>query len=251
MNNPLQGKRILITRERQKAKELAEKVTKLGGSPIVVPLIEISYGTKTKELAVLEKLSSFEWILITSANGVHGFFQLLQEQNRTLPEHIKIGVVGRKTEEALAVYGYKASFVPTTFDAVTMAEELISNRTLFGSILLIRGNLSRPVLPEAFDKQQIAYQTLVVYHTDFCMKSKEALNNAIPEADFITFTSPSTVDAFTLLTDAVPDTATSICIGATTEARAKEARIPNVYTASPYTTDAMLSLIQEIINKKG
>lgn len=74
MGKPLHGERILITREETKAAEMAGKVTKLGGSPVIVPMIKINFLKQFEDTSVLERLSDFSWVFITSANGVEGFF---------------------------------------------------------------------------------------------------------------------------------------------------------------------------------
>ncbi|WP_080874221.1 uroporphyrinogen-III synthase [Oceanobacillus timonensis] len=251
MGKPLHGERILITREVTKADAMAEKVTKLGGNPIVVPMIEIKLKKQLENHSILERLADFSWVLLTSANGVHGFFQLLRQQHMALPQTLKIGVVGKKTENVLNAYGYSASFVPETFDAMTMAEGFMSFYDKRKKpVLLIRGNLSRKTLPEKFREAQIPFETLEVYETMYARKSTQALNQVLPSVDYITFTSPSTVEAFAALAAYIPDKATYICIGQTTEEKAEEEGIPNLYTSSPYTTDAMLCLIGKLVNER-
>ena len=250
MGKPLHGERILITREETKAAEMADKVTKLGGSPVIVPMIEINFPEKLEDTAILERLSDVSWVFMTSANGVDGFFQLLRKQQITFPEGLKIGIVGKKTEKVLHRYGYAASFVPETFDAQAMAEAFISFYTSDKPVLLIRGNLSRPTLPEKLKEAQIAYEALEVYETTYCVESKQKLNQELPTVDYITFTSPSTAEAFVQLAECIPNNATYICIGNTTEDKARELGIPDVYTSIPYTTDAMLDLISTIANER-
>ncbi|WP_339177514.1 uroporphyrinogen-III synthase [Oceanobacillus sp. FSL W7-1293] len=250
MGKPLHGERILITREETKAAEMAGKVTKLGGSPVIVPMIKINFLKQFEDTSVLERLSDFSWVFITSANGVEGFFQLLRKQQIKLPQELKIGIVGKKTEEVLHRYGYTASFVPETFDAQAMAEAFISFYTLNKPVLLIRGNLSRPTLPEKLKEAQIAYETLEVYETTYCMESKQKLNQVLSAVDYITFTSPSTAEAFVQLAEYIPKNATYICIGNTTEEKARELGISDVYTSTPYTADAMLNLISTIANER-
>ncbi|GIO21774.1 uroporphyrinogen-III synthase [Oceanobacillus sp. J11TS1] len=250
MGKSLHGERILITREETKAAEMAEKVTNVGGIPVIVPMIEINFIKTLENNTILEQLSDFGWVFITSANGVHGFFQLLRKQHIELPKALKIGIVGKKTEEVLHSYGHTASFVPATFDASTMAEEFLSFYKLDKPVLLIRGNLSRPTLPEKLREEQIPYEILEVYETTYCKESKQKLDQVLSSVEYITFTSPSTVEAFVLLAEYIPDTATYICIGKTTEEKAKELGIPNLYTSSPYTTDAMVTLIEKISNER-
>ncbi|MFD1414023.1 uroporphyrinogen-III synthase [Oceanobacillus jeddahense] len=250
MGKSLNGERILITREATKAGEMAEKVTKLGGSPIVVPMIEINFDESPENQTIIERLSDFSWVLITSANGVHGFFQLLNKHHIQLPQALNIGVVGKKTEGILETYGYTASFVPETFDALTMTDEFFFRYKRDKPVLLIRGNLSRPTLPKKLQEAQIPFETLEVYETMYSTESKAVLNQVLPTINYITFTSPSTVDAFIALAKYVPDKAAYICIGRTTEEKAQELGVPNLYTSTPYTTDAMLDLIVKIANER-
>lgn len=74
MEKPLHGERILITREETKAAEMAKKVIKLGGSPVITPMIEIKFLKNLGDISIMKRLSSFSWVFITSANGVDGFF---------------------------------------------------------------------------------------------------------------------------------------------------------------------------------
>ncbi|MFD1065402.1 uroporphyrinogen-III synthase [Oceanobacillus locisalsi] len=251
MGKPLHGERILITREVTKADGMAEKVTKLGGNPVVVPMIEIKYNQNPANHTILHRLADFSWVLLTSANGVHGFFQLLRQQNIVLPQTVKIGVVGKRTEDVLKTYGYNASFVPETFDALAMAEVFMSHyKKKDKPVLLIRGNLSRKTLPEKLYEAQIPFETLEVYETMYARESKQALNRVLSSVDYVTFTSPSTVEAFAALAAYIPEKATYICIGQTTEEKAEEEGIPNLHTSSPYTADAMLCLIGKLANER-
>src|SRR5699024_10948211 len=80
-------------------------------------------------------------------------------------ETINIAVVGHKTENALKKYGVTADFTPTVYNAVAMSEEFLKKHPFANHILLIRGNLSRNVLPNYFTEKQLDFENLVVYET--------------------------------------------------------------------------------------
>src|SRR5579871_2682066 len=75
---PLHNKRILITRSRHQASELAFELKTLGAVPILIPTIEIiSPETYAPLDSALAQLSRFDWLIFTSANAVEIFSQRL------------------------------------------------------------------------------------------------------------------------------------------------------------------------------
>lgn len=80
-----------------------------------MPLLEFTLPDHMEDVQQrLEELLTYDWIILTSQNGVDFFFKLLGNQPLKLP---KIAVIGSKTEAALKRHGYKADFVPVQFVA--------------------------------------------------------------------------------------------------------------------------------------
>ena len=79
---------------------------------------------------------------------------------------------------------------------------------------------------------------------------KGRLNELLTEdlIDFITFTSPSTVEAFVKMVDTIPKK-NYICIGTTTEQRATELGIQSITPPEEFTIEAMLETICNYIKK--
>ena len=68
----LYGKRVLVTRARAQAHELVTRLQELGAIPIVFSVIHIvppgdNYGALD---AALHQLTTFDWVIFTSANAV-------------------------------------------------------------------------------------------------------------------------------------------------------------------------------------
>ncbi|MFS0751294.1 uroporphyrinogen-III synthase [Oceanobacillus sp. 1P07AA] len=250
MSHSLQGKSVLITREEQQAKVFAEQIESFGGKPMVVPLLSIQYKSDIENPIWLQ-LEKYQWILFTSSNGVHGFFHYLHQLGIKLPTNIKVGIVGSKTKLALNEYGLKPEFIPTKFDAETMAEEFIQNYKREQPILIIRGNLSREIIPNAFSHYKISFDTLDVYETTYRYEAKHELKNTISNVDFVTLTSPSTVMALSELVEDIPSSCDYICIGTTTEAKAEKLQIPNRHVPSEFTTEAMIEVMIDLVLRKG
>ncbi|MGJ9457114.1 uroporphyrinogen-III synthase [Oceanobacillus sp. CF4.6] len=251
MEQSLHGCKILITREAKQASDLAEKVIALDGIPVQVPLLRISCKDAKENQQMFSKIQTYKWIFFTSANGVDCFFRLTKKYHvHHLRQH-KFAAVGHKTEKVLNEYGYQSSFIPSIYNAEIMAEEFLNGFSEEGPTLLIRGNRSRDVLPVEFSKQQLAFDSMEVYETAVNYDAREKLNQILSEEeiDFITFTSPSTVEAFVELAEAIPRK-NVVCIGTTTKQRAEELGFSTLHTPEEFTTEAMLLTISEYINRK-
>ncbi|WP_404453707.1 uroporphyrinogen-III synthase [Oceanobacillus kapialis] len=248
----LQGKNILVTREAGQAELFAKQINQSGGNPVIVPLLKITCKESDKAREILTNLSHYNWIFFTSANGVDCFFDLRSGiDSNSVRIHANIATVGEKTSIALQEYGYKANFTPKLYNANTMATDFLQEYTNPGRILLIRGNRSRSVLPEEFRKHGIRFDTLEVYDTHFNFARKKQLNQELREneIDYITFTSPSTVEAFCEMVDGIPKTVPCICIGSTTSKRAEELGFQYILTPETFTIEGMIHCIRDHIKK--
>ncbi|MDY0405436.1 uroporphyrinogen-III synthase [Virgibacillus sp. 179-BFC.A HS] len=194
----------------------------------------------------------------TSANGVNYFYELMstfQIPDSTL-QHVKIAVVGHKTENALKKHGRAADFTPTIYDAEHMADEFLKKYGKIDNVLLIRGNLSRPTLPEQFLEANVAFEMAEVYQTKIAYGSKKALNEVLANqrCDFITFTSPSTVKAFMQLTNETIRNnigCTCVCIGDTTKTEAVRSGFQSVLVPKQYTIEGMIACMENYLSQRN
>src|SRR5690625_5789862 len=117
MNTSLQGQKILVTRERHQMNEMSKLIRERDGVPLEVPLLKITCHQQVQ----VDPLASYSWLIFTSANGVRCFFQHVKDP---IPSNIHIAAVGKKTENVIRSYGNDVHFVPTTYNAETMMDEL-------------------------------------------------------------------------------------------------------------------------------
>jgi uroporphyrinogen-III synthase len=83
---PLINKRILITRARHQASDLAAQLEALGATPILIPTIEIIPPETYAPLdAAIAKLDAYDWLIFTSANAVEVFHQRLSKLKIRVP----------------------------------------------------------------------------------------------------------------------------------------------------------------------
>ncbi len=201
---PLFGKRIVITRMRDKASALRERLSALGAQVLEFPLIEIKPNPDGSAMdKAISELSSFDWLIFTSTYGVDAFFDRLEEKHgkdaRCLGK-IKIACVGPETSAALAKKGLRADLEPKRFETAALVEEFKRRfRALRGvKILLLRTNIAPPDLEEGLKKLGAEVRRVTAYLTKFTKSpsleiKKELMGNRV---DFVTFTSSSTVTGF-------------------------------------------------------
>lgn len=242
MTNSLRNKKILITREAEAAKQFAKQIRKYGGEPVLAPLLEIRCLPYVFEGFAEGKLAQFEWIFFTSVNGVRCF--LNQSPNI---ESCKIAAVGPKTAKAVEESGYAVDFIPSTYNAEVMAKEFFSTYPDSGHALFVRGNLASSVLLDAFTKANKSYKCVEIYETTINMQAEACLRAVLREQsiDFVTFTSPSTIDAFLQLTigEPIPKKLPVVCIGTTTEAHAREVGFTKTIVPENFTIEGMIEVM--------
>lgn len=155
-NKPLFGQRVLVTREHSAGFEPLEE---LGAEIIEFRTIEIVPPDDWTEMdRAIEKIDSYNWLILTSANGVRFFFRRLMERDRDIRDlkGIKICAIGSKTAVAIKKYGLKVDLVPEIFNAEGLIEEFCKEgRTKNSSnllqdlkFLLPRAETAREVFPE-------------------------------------------------------------------------------------------------------
>ena len=121
---PLAGRRILITRAPHQASELAERLTALGATPILIPTIEIAPPSSFAALdAALAQIDNFDAAAFTSPNAVNAFHQRAEALGRK-PQPRRIAVVGPATARAIEAIGLHADVMPQTFTAESLAATL-------------------------------------------------------------------------------------------------------------------------------
>ena len=245
----LQNKKILVTREKSAAEKFAELITTFDGVPFQTPLLKINCVSFSEQIKHHLELNKYSWIFFTSKNGVDCFFR----QGISVA-NCRIAAVGPKTQQAIEAYGYHVDFIPSVYHAKTMAQEFLEMYEDAGTILFVRGNLSRDVLLEEFTKANREYECVVVYETVPNQAGKQQLQHTLQteQIDYITFTSPSTIDAFIELTneDKTNYESTVVCIGTTTEQKAKEVGFSNIITPENFTIEGMLEEIHKHLQKK-
>jgi uroporphyrinogen III methyltransferase/synthase len=197
-SRPLFGKRILITRPEEQAGDFARMLTGLGAWCEIFPTIEIVPPETWDGLdQAIETLSSYEWILFTSVNGVNYFFERLMQSGKDARSlgGIKIGAIGPKTQEALEARGVSPDLVPDTYCAEGLAEALGGYPIQGKRILIPRPAIASDDLPKRLHELGAVVDEVEAYLTRKPEYERDTLRETFLNGriDLITFTSPSTV----------------------------------------------------------
>ena len=187
---PLSGRTVAVTRARAQASGLARRLTELGASVIEAPTIRI-------EPLPGDPLdpSPYDLLCLTSPNGVGYLFERLHAGGRDARAlaHARVAAIGPGTARALREHGVVADVVPERFVAEALVEAL--SELPVKHALVARAKEARDVLPDALRARGAEVDVLALYETVAEPLSAGALA-AAQAADYITFTSSSTVRFF-------------------------------------------------------
>jgi len=202
---PLANKRILITRTRHQASELATRLEALGATTILIPTIEIAPPHSLAALdAALSCLRTYDWLVFTSANAVEAFHRRAQFLHLTqLPK--KIAVIGPATLRTANEIGLAVDLIPPQYINESLAEALLPEAP-GKSFLLIRASEARDTLPEALTAAGATVTIAEAYRNqlppDSVPQLRQLFKSPTHYPDAITFTSASTVRNFFSLLEA-------------------------------------------------
>jgi uroporphyrinogen-III synthase len=254
---PLAGKRILITRARHQAGRLAEALEALGAEVLRLPTIEIIPPETYAHLdAVLEVISGFDWLIVTSANGAAALadrIRFLRIPVQRL-KHLQVAAIGPATAVAVGRIGLKLSAMPDEYVAeavVAMLKEKIAGRR----VLLARAAVARDVIPERLRECGADIHVVEAYRTiipaDSIYLVRELLGEGKPLPDAVTFTSSSTVNNFFALLAAakmeIPSGLRAVSIGPVTTRTLSQHKWEPAGEASPYDISGVVGACVKLL----
>jgi uroporphyrinogen III methyltransferase / synthase len=204
---PLFGQTIVVTRTRQQASELSEKLAELGANVLEAPTIELFPPSDWKPVDdSLRRLGEYDWIIFTSANGVRFVKQRLAHLRLDARSfgHAKIAAVGNATASAVRDELFlTVNLIPESFIAEALADEFAARNEIAGKkFLLLRADIARPLVRERLIAGGAASaDDVAVYETRTAKSLPAEVLDALAEknVNWITFTSSSTADNFAQL----------------------------------------------------
>jgi uroporphyrinogen III methyltransferase/synthase len=198
---PLFGKKVVVTRSRDQAGKLSDKLKELGAEVIEAPSIRIEAPTKREDLVdALLELNAYDWLVFTSPNGVAQFFEYFFRQFHDMRDigGARIAAVGPATANKLKELHLQVDLMPEEALGAKIAEEFAEFESVENlRICLLRAEVANGELPKALEAMGAIVDDIGCYRT-VADGGDPAVEARIREggADWLTFTSGSTVESF-------------------------------------------------------
>ncbi len=234
-SRPLHGRTVAVTRARAQASGLAARLRMLGAEVVEAPAIRIRPLDFT-----LPDLGGYDLLCLTSPNGVEALFGALRDA-RDLAG-VTVAAIGPGTARALRERGVEADVVPERFVAEGLVEALAD--VPVSRALIARASEARDVLPDALRERGAEVDVVALYET-----VREELSDAEREralaADYVTFTSSSTVRFFLEAAGRPNGTARLVSIGPVTSQTLREHGLEPHVEATRHDVDGLVAALEE------
>jgi len=243
---PLHGRRVVVTRARAQASGLAATLRALGAGVVELPAIRIEPRIESEEVReAIGRIGEYALVCVTSPNGAHLLFEALATAGhdaRALA-NATVAAIGPGTARALAEHGIAADIVPDRFVAEALVEALADVDVDGKRVLVARAAEARDVLPDALRERGAEVDVIALYETVRGAPDDEAID-AAQSADYVTFTSSSTVRNLTeALGDRFPAAARVVSIGPITSETAREAGLEVAVEAERHDVDGLIAAL--------
>ncbi len=254
-DRPLHGRTVVVTRARAQASGFARTLRSLGAAVIELPAISIEPLIDSDEVGdALSRLADFDLICLTSPNAVELLFRALGHEGldaRALAG-VRIAAIGSGSAEALRDHRIEPDLVPGRSVSEGLVE-LLADEPIEGSrVLIARAEQARNVLVDALRDRGAEVEVLALYRTVRDSPDSRAIE-AAADADWITFTSASTVDnLLPAMPEGLPPQARIVSIGPVTSRAIREAGLEVAAEAVTHDLDGLLAaLLEDIPNLSG
>lgn len=216
-------KSIFISRRLERESPFFKRFKREGTTVIDLPLINIakipfSFTPQT------------QWIFFSSKNSIKYFF----DQNPSLPQNVKYGVIGSSSAMELKKHGREADFAGQGVDLVKIARQ-------FREVL---GNDS-VLFPQAMDSLQTIQKQLAFTNTIYNLYTYKTILRTdfeLPYTDVVVFTSPSNVKAY-FSKYTLDSRQTIIAMGASTKYALAERGHRDVLIPNEFSEEGLCNLI--------
>jgi uroporphyrinogen III methyltransferase / synthase len=243
---PLHGRRVVVTRARAQASGLAATLAALGAEVVELPAIRIVPRIDSPEAReAAGSIHAYALVCLTSPNGARLLFEALDAAGRDARAlaNATVAAIGPGTAAELAAHGIRADIVPEHSIAEALAEALGHLELKGRPVLVARAAEARDVLPEALRERGAEVDVVALYETVSETPDPDAIEAAL-DADYVTFTSSSTVKNFaSALGGRAPTRARVVSIGPVTSQAARETGLDVHVEAGRHDVDGLVEAL--------
>ncbi len=240
-------------RARHQASALSAALRLLGAEVIEIPFIEIREPVSWRPLdEAIARLLDYDWLILTSANGVQALFNRLRVHGKTEADllHLNIAAIGPATRKMIEKHGLPVDVMPEEYVAEAVVAEL-RGEVKGKRVLLVRAKIARDVIPNELVNAGAKVDVIEAYETVLPQSSRtelaEVLRDARHKPDVITFTSSSTVRNFVQLlgkgNDGLLAGVKLASIGPVTSETMRQLGLPVDIEAREYTVPGLVATI--------
>jgi uroporphyrinogen III methyltransferase/synthase len=232
---PLRGRSIVVTRAAEQASGLAGPLAALGAEVLLMPVVAVEapmdWGPADD---AIERLDSYDWIVLTSVNGVDAFADRLTQHGLRIKDLgcKRVAAVGPATATRLREAGVEPAIVPREFRAEGLVSELRTIGPGAGRrVLIARASEAREVLPDDLRGAGFDVDVVPVYRVVAAAPPVEVLERFdTGTVDAVVFASGGTARRFVEVLARAGIDARETLVG------------PVVASIGPVTTDALHEL---------
>lgn len=253
---PLAGRRIVVTRTREQAGSLVAQLAELGADAIELPTIRITDPSDRRDFAqAVVDSPHYDWLIFSSPNGVKRFFRAFFAVYQDIRElgGARIAAVGPATAAELKKVGLMVDVMPKKAVAEELIAEFDRKADEFGGVanvtmLWVHSEKGRSVVYDELMKRQAIVDECIAYNTvpetDDTTGAQARLRDE--GADFITFTSSSTVHNYMALGLGIPEGCRIVSIGPVTTGTLREYGLSPAAEAESHDIPGLVQAIRRL-----
>lgn len=221
----------------------------LGATPVAFPTIVVDDpsdgGVGLRRAAA--QIESYEWVVLTSANGVGPLVDAVGDPDRLASS--SIAVIGPATASALFDRtGRVPDLTPPRFVAESLLDAFPDAADSGRLVLVARAEVARPVLPDGLARKGWDVDLVASYRVRAVEPDADRIDD-VDGSDVVTFTSPSTFERFLELAGAERLPPVIACIGPITAEAVRSAGWEVAIESSVHTTEGLLASIVDWAEK--
>lgn len=255
MSLPLQDKRVLITRPKEQAEDMAERLRALGAEPILLPTIAILPPEEWQPVDdAIRSLERFHWVVFTSVNGVRTFIGRMGELG--VPVSVlagrKLAAIGAATARVLEQACRAPDVIPNEFLSDALPDALGDVKGL--RILLPRADIARKEMAHELRRRGAEVVEVAVYRVQQQIGEAGTQLAGLAKPDYITLTSPSTARSLARMLEEAGRTdwlasVPLICIGPVTAEAVRELGYQPARVAEEHTVEGLIRTLVSVCQK--
>jgi len=199
---PLFGRRVVVTRTREQASQLSRQLAEQGAEVMEIPTIKVVPPEDRQPLVeAMGALGEYDWVVFTSPNGVTAFFEYFFKafDDIRVVGRLRFAAVGPATAAKLKELHLAVDAMPEEYIASKVAAAIAKVDDVENlRILCLRAEVAGPDLVAKLEELGAIVDDVACYRT---VPETDDITGAAAKlveegADWVTFTSASTVENF-------------------------------------------------------